>query len=157
MIQRGIRAESDKGCGFNARAIVREKEVKTRAAAFAPSQLNQWPVKIELMPIKAPFFNEAKLLIAADCAAYAYASFHKMLMKGKITLIGCPKLKEDDYAKKLTAILRENDITSVTIVRMEVPCCSGIEVAARQALGDCGKPIPWRVITLSTDGEIVVK
>ena len=157
MVQKGIGTETERGHASHARAIIREKDVRTRAAVFAPSQLNQWPVKIELAPIKAAFFNEAKLLIAADCTAYAYASFHKVLMKGKITLIGCPKMNETDYAKKLTAILRENDIASVTIARMEVPCCSGIEIAVRQALRGCSKPIPWRVITLSTDGEIVVK
>lgn len=119
------------------------------------SRLNQWPVQIKLVPVHAPYFNNAHVLIAADCAAYAHGNFHESFMKNKITLIGCPKLDEGDYSEKLTAILTQNDIKALTIVRMEVPCCGGIENAAKKALANCGKMIPWQVITLSTDGEVL--
>lgn len=119
------------------------------------SQLNQWPVQIKLVPTNAPYFDGAKLLIAADCAAYAYANFHTDFMKDKITLIGCPKLDDGDYSEKLTAILQQNNIKSVTVVRMEVPCCGGIENAVIQALQNCGKMIQWQVFTLSTEGALV--
>ena len=112
-------------------------------------------MQIKLVPANAPYFSGAKLLIAADCTAYAYASFHQRFMKGHITLIGCPKLDGVDYAEKLTEILRENDIRSVTVVRMEVPCCGGLEHAAKTALQNSGKFIPWQVVTLSTDGRIL--
>ena len=120
-----------------------------------PSELAQWPCQIRLVPIKAPFFNGAKLLIAADCTAYAYANFHQEFMRGKVTIVGCPKLDPVDYSEKLTEILRENDIKSVTIVRMEVPCCGGLEMAAKKALQASGKFIPWQVVTLSLDGRII--
>ena len=107
------------------------------------------------MPVKAPFFQGAKLLIAADCTAYAYANFHQDFMRGKVTIVGCPKLDPVDYSEKLTEILRENDIKSVTIVRMEVPCCGGLEMAAKKALQESGKFIPWQVVTLSLDGRIL--
>ena len=107
------------------------------------------------MPVKAPFFNGAKLLIAADCTAYAYANFHQEFMRGKVTIVGCPKLDPVDYSEKLAEILRENDIKSVTIVRMEVPCCGGLEMAAKKALQESGKFIPWQVVTLSLDGKII--
>lgn len=119
------------------------------------SQLQQWPVQIKLVPVNAPYFNGANLLIAADCTAYAYANFHQNFIRGKITLIGCPKLDEGDYAQKLSAIIASNDIKSVTIVRMEVPCCGGIESAAKRALQASGKFIPWQVVTISTDGRIL--
>ena len=119
------------------------------------SQLSQWPCQIRLVPVKAPFFNGAKLLIAADCTAYAYANFHQEFMRGKVTIVGCPKLDPVDYSEKLTEILRENDIKSVTIVRMEVPCCGGLEMAAKKALQESGKFIPWQVVTLSLDGRII--
>jgi len=119
------------------------------------SQLMQWPVQIKLLPTKAPFYEGAKLLIAADCTAFAYANMHEDFMKGKITMIGCPKLDEGDYAEKLTAIIRDNDIKSVTIVRMEVPCCGGLQMAAQRALQASGKFIPWQVVTISRDGEIL--
>ena len=119
------------------------------------SQLAQWPCQIRLVPVKAPFFNGAKLLIAADCTAYAYANFHQEFMRGKVTIVGCPKLDPVDYSEKLTEILRENDIKSVTIVRMEVPCCGGLEMAAKKALQESGKFIPWQVVTLSLDGKII--
>ena len=119
------------------------------------SQLRQWPVQIKLAPINAPFFQNAHLLIAADCAAYAHGSFHQDFMRSKITLIGCPKLDEGDYTEKLTAIIRENEIKSVTVVRMEVPCCGGLENAVRQALQNSGKFLPWQVVTLSLQGEVL--
>ena len=119
------------------------------------SQLAQWPCQIRLVPVKAPFFNGAKLLIAADCTAYAYANFHQEFMRGKVTIVGYPKLDPVDYSEKLTEILRENDIKSVTIVRMEVPCCGGLEMAAKKALQESGKFIPWQVVTLSLDGKII--
>lgn len=119
------------------------------------SQLNQWPCQIKLLPTKAGFFEGAKLLIAADCTAYAYANMHEDFMKGKITVIGCPKLDAVDYSEKLTEIIRNNDIRSVTIVRMEVPCCGGLQRAAETALQNSGKFIPWQVVTISTDGQIL--
>jgi len=121
----------------------------------AESMLTNWPVQIKLAPIQAPYFNGAKLLIAADCTAYSYASFHKDFIKGKTTLIGCPKLDSIDYSEKLTEIIRNNDIASVTIVRMEVPCCGGLEMAAKKALQASGKFIPWQVVTISIDGKII--
>ena len=147
------------GCpGTNAKAIVRDTEptaVVKQAVGTAVSQLNQWPVQIKLVPVNAPYFDGAKLLIAADCTAYAYANFHEDFVKGKITLIGCPKLDEGDYAEKLTEILGQNNIKSVTVVRMEVPCCGGIENALMRALQNCGKLIPWQVVTISTNGQII--
>ncbi len=120
-----------------------------------PSELAQWPCQIRLVPATAPFFKGAKLLIAADCTAYAYANFHQEFMRGKVTIVGCPKLDPVDYSEKLTEILRENDIKSVTIVRMEVPCCGGLEMAAKKALQESSKFIPWQVVTLSLDGKII--
>lgn len=150
------------GCpGSQARALKREAEAKSApAAAPAPaasmeSQLQQWPVQIKLVPVNAPYFDGANLLIAADCTAYAYANFHNDFIKNRITVIGCPKLDEGDYSEKLTAILANNDIKSVTIVRMEVPCCGGIQNAAITALKNSGKMIPWQVVTISTTGEIL--
>ncbi|MBQ7341077.1 MAG: 4Fe-4S binding protein [Oscillospiraceae bacterium] len=119
------------------------------------SQLRQWPVQIKLVPLKAPWLDGAKLLVAADCTAYAYADFHRKFIKDHITLVGCPKLDSVDYAIKLTEILKNNDIKSVTVVRMEVPCCGGIEFAVKKALQESGKMIPWQVVTISTDGEII--
>ena len=119
------------------------------------SQLNQWPCQIKLVPVNAPYFNGAKLLIAADCTAYAYANMHQEFMKGKITIIGCPKLDDTDYSEKLTEIITNNDIQSVTVVRMEVPCCGGLEHAAITALKNSGKFIPWQVVTISVDGRIL--
>lgn len=119
------------------------------------SRLMQWPVQIKLVPVNAPYFDGAKLLIAADCTAYAYASFHEKFIKGHITLVGCPKLDGVDYSEKLTSIISLNDIKSVTIVRMEVPCCGGLELATKTALQNSGKFIPWQVVTISTDGKIL--
>lgn len=145
------------GCpGMNSKVIKRE-DVISDETVLKPitSQLQQWPVQIKLVPVNAPYFNQANLLIAADCTAYAYANFHNEFIRNKITLIGCPKLDEGDYAEKLTEIISNNDIKSVTIVRMEVPCCGGIENAAKRALQASGKFIPWQVVTISTDGRIL--
>ena len=119
------------------------------------SRLSQWPVQIKLVPVNAPYFDGAKLLIAADCTAYACAAFHEEFIRGRITLVGCPKLDGVDYSEKLTEIIRNNDIKSVTVVRMEVPCCGGLENAAKTALQNSGKFLPWQVVTISTDGRIV--
>lgn len=126
-------------------------------AARAPvtCRLSQWPVQIRLVPVNAPYFDGANLLVAADCTAYAYGNFHDQFIRDRITLIGCPKLDSVDYSEKLTAIIRENDIKSVTVVRMEVPCCGGIEHAVKNALQASGKLIPWQVVIISTDGRIL--
>lgn len=139
--------------GTRTREIHRENKVL--ASTASESQLSQWPVQIKLAPVNAPYFDQANLLIAADCAAYAYGNFHNEFIRNHITLIGCPKLDEGDYADKLTQIIAGNDIKSVTIVRMEVPCCGGLENAAKRALQTSGKFIPWRVVTISTDGRIL--
>ena len=125
------------------------------SATDSVSKLQNWPVQIKLAPVSAPYFNDAKLLIAADCTAYAYASFHQDFIQNKVTLIGCPKLDQVDYSEKLTAIIQNNNIQSVTIVRMEVPCCGGLEMAAKKALQNSGKFIPWQVVTISIDGKII--
>ena len=124
-------------------------------AARPVSGLGQWPCQIKLMPPQAPFYDGAKLLIAADCTAYAYAAMHEDFMRGKATIIGCPKLDAVDYTEKLTEIIRDNDIKSVTIVRMDVPCCGGLQRAAENALRNSGKFIPWQVVTVSRDGRIL--
>ena len=134
----------------------KEEAVQTDIGYAKPvSRLGQWPCQIKLVPVKAPFFDGAKLLIAADCTAFAYANLHDEFMKGKITLIGCPKLDEGDYSEKLTQIITENDIKSVTVVRMEVPCCGGMQRAAETALRNSGKFIPWQIITITRDGKIL--
>ena len=139
--------------------MLEQPEATAESAVSAPvqpvSRLRNWPVQIKLAPIHAPYFAGAKLLIAADCTAYAYANFHQEFMRGKVTLIGCPKLDAVDYSEKLTEILRSNDIQSVTILRMEVPCCGGLEMAAKKALQTSGKFIPWQVVTISIDGKIL--
>ena len=132
-----------------------EEEGRETAKSVNKSMLSQWPVQIKLVPINAPYFDDADLLIAADCTAYAYANFHQDFIKGKITLIGCPKLDSVDYSEKLTEIIRQNNIKSVTIVRMEVPCCGGIQNAAINAMKASGKFLPWQVYTISTDGRIL--
>ena len=130
---------------------------KAADAAFAPtvSRLQQWPVQIKLAPVNAPYFNGAKLLIAADCTAYAYAGFHEKFMKGHVTLIGCPKLDAIDYSEKLTEIFRNNDIRSISVVRMEVPCCGGMTYAVQRAIANSGKDIPCKVTVLSINGDIL--
>lgn len=132
-----------------------EQKVLPEESTAVNSMLSQWPVQIKLVPVSAPYFDGANLLIAADCTAYAYGDFHRKFIKNKVTLIGCPKLDEGDYSEKLTAIFEQNDIKSVTIVRMEVPCCGGIEMAAKKALQASGKFVPWQVVTISTDGRII--
>ncbi len=144
------------GCpGHQIRQFNRRQETSLQKSSPCVSQLGQWPCQIKLVPVNAPYFNGAKLLIAADCTAYAYANMHEEFMRGKITLIGCPKLDSVDYSEKLTQIIQNNDIQSVAIVRMEVPCCSGLELAAKKALQNSGKFIPWQVITISIDGKIL--
>lgn len=146
------------GCpGTNAKAIVREENTHQGAAPAVnmTSQLGQWPVQIKLVSVNASYFENANLLISADCAAYAYGDFHNEFIRNKVTLIGCPKLDEGDYSEKLTAIISGNNIKSVTVVRMEVPCCGGIENAVKTALQNSGKMIPWQVVTISTDGRVL--
>lgn len=157
--QKNQAASKHMGCpGSKSMQIQRPTEPGTGAPAPNPGQmsaLRNWPVQIKLAPVSAPYFNGAKLLIAADCTAYAYASFHQDFIRNKLTLIGCPKLDQVDYSEKLTAIIQGNDIQSVTIVRMEVPCCGGLEMAAKKALQNSGKFIPWQVVTISIDGKII--
>ena len=144
------------GCPGSRMMQFEQKEEESPVGMNRPvSRLGQWPCQIKLVPTQAPFFDGAKLLIAADCTAYAYANMHEDFMKGKITIIGCPKLDAVDYAEKLTAIIHDNNIKSVTIVRMEVPCCGGLQRAAENALKNSGKFIPWQVVTISRDGRIL--
>ncbi len=133
----------------------REAQCASISAGNPVSRLAQWPCQIKLVPTVAPFFDSAKLLIAADCTAYAYANMHEAFMRGKVTLIGCPKLDAVDYTDKLTEIIKNNNIQSVTIVRMEVPCCGGLQTAAENALRNSGRFIPWQVVTISHDGRIL--
>lgn len=145
------------GCP-GSRAMTLDAQQESSAAGMnrrQVSRLAQWPCQIKLVPAKAPFYEGAKLLIAADCTAYAYANMHEDFMKGKVTIIGCPKLDDIDYSEKLTEIIAENNIKSVTIVRMEVPCCGGLQAAAEKALKNSGKFIPWQVVTISRDGQIL--
>ena len=148
------------GCpGTHAKTIERKEETVPSVAAAeqaaAVSQLRQWPCQIKLVPVNAPYFDNAHLLVAADCTAYAYAGIHSDFMHNKITIIGCPKLDEIDYTEKLTGILKAHDIKSVTVLRMEVPCCGGMANAVKQALINSGKMIPWRIVTVTTDGKII--
>ncbi len=143
------------GCPGTNSKVLKRGITKTTCDVNITSRLNQWPVQIKLVPPNAPYFDGADLLVAADCTAYAYGNFHNDFIKNRITLIGCPKLDMVDYTEKLTAIIRENDIKSVTCVRMEVPCCAGIENAVKRALMESGKFIPWSVVTISTDGGIL--
>lgn len=144
------------GCpGSKARMLNTAPVAAPVSTEIPSSQLRQWPCQIKLVPINAPYFENANLLIAADCSAYAYAGFHNQFMRNKITIIGCPKLDEGDYSEKLTAILKHNNIKSVTVVRMEVPCCGGLERAAITALKNSDKMIPWQIVTISTDGQIL--
>ena len=144
------------GCpGQTAKTIQREEacDCSSAAPSAVPSRLRQWPVQIKLAPVNAPYFDGAHLLVAADCTAYAYGNFHNDFIKNRIALVGCPKLDMVDYTEKLTAIIANNDIKSVTCVRMEVPCCGGIEHAVKNALRASGKLIPWQVVTITTDGR----
>lgn len=149
------------GCpGSMAKAINRESNRESNSQTIETkknltSELMQWPVQIKLVPVKAPYFENSNLLIAADCTAYAYANFHEEFMKKHVTIIGCPKLDEGDYSEKLTEIIKHNNIKSVKVLRMEVPCCGGIEHAVIQALKNSGKMLPWQVVTISCDGQIL--
>ena len=149
-----IRFVEREAAAYDEQAVL-ENQKKAAPAGIQPSQLAQWPCQIKLVPVNAPYFQGAKLLIAADCTAYAYANVHQEFMRGKVTIIGCPKLDDVDYSEKLTQILENNDIKSVTILRMEVPCCGGLEMAAKKALKESGKFIPWQVVTISIDGKIL--
>lgn len=149
-----IRFMEREAAAYDEQAVL-ENQKKAAPAVIQPSQLAQWPCQIKLVPVNAPYFQGAKLLIAADCTAYAYANVHQEFMRGKVTIIGCPKLDDVDYSEKLTQILENNDIKSVTILRMEVPCCGGLEMAAKKALKESGKFIPWQVVTISIDGKIL--
>ena len=144
------------GCpGTRSQSLRRQAAEEISPAAPCASRLSQWPVQIKLAPVRAPYFDGANLLIAADCTAYAFGDFHNAFIKNRITLIGCPKLDEGDYSEKLTEIIAENDIKSVTIARMEVPCCGGLENAVKRALQASGKFLPWQVVVISTDGRIL--
>lgn len=153
MANKAKKEREQSGCQ-SGRAMQFERREEVQNVSVV-SQLRQWPVQIKLAPINAPFFDGAKLLIAADCTAYAYANMHEAFMKGRVTLIGCPKLDAGEYSEKLTEIIRQNDIKSVTVVRMEVPCCGGIERAAVTALQNSGKFIPWQVVTVTRDGRLL--
>lgn len=143
------------GCPGSQAAELAQKGTDALLTSAAVSRLGQWPIQIKLLPVQAPFYQGARLLIAADCTAFSRGDFHERFMKGRITMIGCPKLDEGDYAEKLTEILRNNEIWEVTIVRMEVPCCGGLQRAVETALRECGKFLPWQVVTLSRDGQIL--
>jgi len=146
------------GCpGTESKVIKRQQtsEVSTPSVSVQASQLTQWPVQIKLVPVNAPYFDGAHLLIAADCSAYAYGNFHNEFIRNKTVIVGCPKLDAGDYTEKLTAIITNNNIQSMTVVRMEVPCCGGLETAAKNALKASGKFIPWQIVTISTDGRII--
>ena len=132
-----------------------KREPSSCKGRYVESQLTQWPVQIKLVPVNAPYFSGADLLIAADCTAYAYGNFHNDFIRNHVVIVGCPKLDSVDYSEKLALIIAENDIRSVTIVRMEVPCCGGIESAAKKAIQNSGKFLPWHVVTISTDGRIL--
>ncbi|MBR1572482.1 MAG: 4Fe-4S binding protein [Lachnospiraceae bacterium] len=151
-----ITFEEREAPAYDEEAVKKSQEIKAKEMGKPVSRLMQWPCQIKLLPTKADFYDGAKLLIAADCTAYAYANMHEDFMKGKVTLIGCPKLDDIDYTDKLTEIIEENDIKSVNIVRMEVPCCGGLQRAAENALRNSGKFIPWQVVTISRNGEILI-
>lgn len=154
MKKHGISAGA--GCpGSRAQLLSRAPAQPATPLNQPESQLRQWPVQIKLAPVNAPYFEGANILVAADCTAYAYANFHQKFIRGRIVLVGCPKLDEGDYTEKLTRIFSENNIKSLTIVRMEVPCCGGLEHAAREALRASGKFLPWQVVTISVDGKIL--
>jgi len=136
-------------------AKMAEKKKEKQPAAEIESCLSQWPVQIKLVPLRAPYFNGADLLIAADCTAYAYGNFHQKFIHGRVTIVGCPKLDAVDYSEKLAEIFRQNEIKSITLTRMEVPCCGGLEFAVKKALAASGKDIPLEVVTISTTGQIL--
>ncbi len=146
-----ITFEEREAAAYDEEAV--QKRIDAHSRAGQDSELRQWPVQLKLVPVNAAYFNGANLLVAADCSAFAYANFHRDFIKNHITVIGCPKLDSGDYTEKLTAIIAQNDIKSLTIVRMEVPCCGGLSHAATEALKASGKFIPWQVVTISTDGR----
>jgi len=150
-----ISFEEREAPAYNEAAVMAAKKVKSQAIGDVPSCLSNFPVQIKLAPVNAPYFAGADLLIAADCTAFAYGNFHKDFIKGRVTLVGCPKLDGVSYATKLGMILQENDIRSITLVRMTVPCCGGLSYAAQTALENCGKDIPLKIITISPDGRII--
>ena len=154
-----ITFEEREALSYNEAAVQKAKAQKVNEGVSAfkktDSELRQWPCQIKLVPVNAPYFDGANLLVAADCTAYAYGNFHQEFMRNHITLIGCPKLDAVDYAEKLTQIIVNNNIKSVKVLRMEVPCCGGIEFAVKRALQASGKFIPWQVITISTDGKVL--
>ena len=154
-----ITFEEREASAYDAAAVAASRAADKPAVSTGlsgqPSELRQWPVQIKLVPPKAPWLEGAELLVAADCTAYAYAGFHRDFIRGRVCLVGCPKLDNVDYSQKLEAILTENDIRSVTVVRMEVPCCGGLEFAVRRALENCGKAVPCRVVTVSVDGKVL--
>ena len=158
-VQKAKESQTKKSVGFSCPSSqakkINQNNITTESPTKDFSQLNQWPVQIKLVPPNAPYFNNAQLLIAADCTAYAYGNFHSKFMNNKITLIGCPKLDDGDYAEKLSAILSYNNIKSITVVRMSVPCCGGIVNAVTTALKNSEKIIPWQVITITPDGNIL--
>lgn len=141
--------------GTAPQSLDKAQAIPAPTADSVPGQLTHWPIQIKLAPVNAPYFDRAKLLIAVDCSAFAYGNFHEDFIKGHVTLIGCPKLDQGDYSEKLTAIIKNNDIKSVKLVRMQVPCCGGIERALIKALQNSGKMIPWQVVTISSDGRIL--
>ena len=164
-----IHFEEREAPAYDAEAVRRAQEARAKATkvvstqkqtpvdnpANAGVQLNNWPIQLKLAPANAPCFNDAELLLAADCTAYAYAGFHGEFLNGRVALIGCPKLDGASYAPKLMQILSSNDVRALTVLRMEVPCCGGLEFAVRQALEMCGRDIPLRVVTISIDGKIL--
>ncbi len=154
-----ITFEEREAAAYDEAAVLKAKQRKHYAAQKTSfgvgSQLSQWPCQIKLVPVNAPYFNQANLLIAADCTAYAYARIHNDYMKGRITLVGCPKLDSIDYSEKLGEIIKNNQIESITLLRMEVPCCGGLVAALKKALEISKKQIPWQVVTVSVDGKIL--
>lgn len=155
MAAKAQKAQESCACpGTQARTLVKPRRDEASGAPVK-SALSQWPIQIKLVPVNAPYFEGANLLVAADCTAFAYGDFHRQFIQNRVTLIGCPKLDESDYSEKLTEIIRRNNIKSVTVVRMEVPCCGGLEYAVKKALQNSGKFIPWRVVVISTDGKII--
>lgn len=153
--QKKSQAHAHPACPGSQMRQMQRNDASSPEAGSLPSQLRQWPCQIKLLPVNAPYFAGADLLIAADCTAFAYANIHAEFMKGKITLIGCPKLDAVDYSEKLTDILRQNEVRSVTVLRMEVPCCGGLAMAAKKAAQECGKELPFQVVTVSIDGTIM--
>ena len=141
---------------YNEEAVLQAKQPASMPILDVPSQLRHWPVQLKLAPVQAPFFAGADLLVAADCTAFAYGNFHKDFIKDRVALVGCPKLDGVDYSEKLSQIIANNDIRSITVVRMQVPCCGGLTFAVENALRKSGKDVPWNVVILSSKGEIVV-